>query len=142
MTAREYLEQAYHLDQQINSKIEQVESLHALATKATATMNDSPVQQTRNSHSMADVILNIIDLENEINEDIDRLVDLKRDITRTLNLMENAELRTLLEKRYLCMKTWEEIGLEMHFTVRWAHRVHSDALRSLDDILVKKVPKK
>ena len=55
MTAREYLEQAYHLDQQINSKIEQVESLHALATKATATMNDSPVQQTRNAHSMEDV---------------------------------------------------------------------------------------
>ena len=69
MTAREYLEQAYHLDQQINSKIEQVESLHALATKATATMNDSPVQQTRNSHSMEDVILNIIGLENGHHQD-------------------------------------------------------------------------
>ncbi|WP_312072143.1 hypothetical protein [Anaerotignum propionicum] len=40
MTAKEYLGQAYRLDQRINSKIEQVSSLHTLATKATSTISD------------------------------------------------------------------------------------------------------
>ena len=36
MTAKEYLGQAYRLDQRINSKLEQIRSLRDLTTKATA----------------------------------------------------------------------------------------------------------
>ena len=36
MTAKEYLGQAYRIDQRINSKMEQVAALRSLATKATA----------------------------------------------------------------------------------------------------------
>ena len=36
MTAKEYLEQAYRLDQRIQSKQEQVDSLNDLATRCTA----------------------------------------------------------------------------------------------------------
>ena len=42
MTVKEYLSQAYRIDQRINSKLEQVASLRALATKATSTLSDTP----------------------------------------------------------------------------------------------------
>lgn len=42
MTAKEYLSQAYRLDQRINSKIEQVASLNDLATKCTSTLTGMP----------------------------------------------------------------------------------------------------
>ena len=42
MNAKDYLNKAYRLDQRINSKLEQVESLNALATKATSTLSDMP----------------------------------------------------------------------------------------------------
>ena len=80
MTVKEYLGQAYRIDQRINSKLEQVGSLRALATKATSTMSDTPPSGSRNVQSMESIIVKIIDLENEINEDIDMLVDLKREI--------------------------------------------------------------
>ena len=48
MTAKEYLGQAYRLDQRINSKLEQVLSLRDLTTKATATMSDMPGGGSRN----------------------------------------------------------------------------------------------
>ena len=35
MTAKDYLTQAYRIDQRINSKLEQVASLRELTTKAT-----------------------------------------------------------------------------------------------------------
>ena len=74
MTAKEYLGQAYRLDQRINSKLEQVLSLRDLTTKATATMSDMPGGGSRNVYRMQDIIGKIIDLENEINGDIDQLV--------------------------------------------------------------------
>ena len=63
MTAKEYLNQAYRLDQRINSKLEQVASLRDLTTKATATMSDMPGGGSRNMYKMQDIIGKIIDLE-------------------------------------------------------------------------------
>ena len=56
--AKDYLSQAYRIDQRINSKIEQVSSLHDLATKATSTLSDIPPSGTRNFHRMEDIIFN------------------------------------------------------------------------------------
>ncbi len=80
MTAKQYLSQAYRIDQRINSKLEQIVSLRALAAKATSTLSDTLPSGTRNVHSMEDIIAKMVDLENEINADIDTLVDLKTGI--------------------------------------------------------------
>jgi len=101
MTVKEYLGQSYRIDQRINSKLEQVGSLRALATKATSTMSDTPPSGSRNVQSMESIIVKIIDLENEINEDIDMLVDLKREIVGVIKRIENTESQTLLELLYL-----------------------------------------
>ena len=77
MNAKDYLNKAYRLDQRINSKLEQVESLNALATKATSTLSDMPRSPNRATSKMADAIDKIIDLQAEINKDIDMLIDLK-----------------------------------------------------------------
>lgn len=132
MTSKEYLSQAYRIDQRINSKIEQVSSLHDLATKATSTLSDMPGSATRNVHRMEDVIVKIIDLENEINTEIDRLVDVKREITRLITEIPNPEEQTLLELRYLCFKSWEQIAVDMGYSVENTYRLHRKALRNMD----------
>ena len=70
MTSKEYLSQAYRIDQRVNSKLRQVQSLRDLATRATSALGAEPVSGTRNVHRLADTIDKIIDLENEINDDI------------------------------------------------------------------------
>ena len=134
MTAKEYLGQAYRLDQRINSKLEQVLSLRDLTTKATATMSDMPGGGSRNVYKMQDIIGKIIDLENEINADIDQLVDLKRDIVAIIKAVENPEYQTLLELRYLCFKTWEQIAVDMGYELRWLYRLHHRALDAVSEI--------
>jgi hypothetical protein len=113
LTAKEYLGQAYRIDQRINSKIEQVTSLRNLATKATSTLSDAPPSGTCNVHRMEDVITKMVDMENEINADIDRLINLKQEIVQAIKSVHNPEQQTLLELRYLCFRTWEEISVEM-----------------------------
>jgi len=134
MTAKEYLGQAYRLDQRINSKLEQVLSLRDLTTKATATMSDMPGGGSRNVYKMQDIIGKIIDLENEINADIDQLVDLKREMVAVIKSVKNPEYQTLLELRYLCFKPWEQIAVEMGYSIHHLYRLHNSALAICDEI--------
>ena len=132
MTAKEYLSQAYRLDQRIDAKIEQVMSLRNLAAKATSTLSDAVPSGTRNVHRMEDIIIKIIDFENEINADIDRLVALKREIVSTIKSVPNLEYQILLELRYLCFKPWEQIAVEMGYGIDNVFRLHQKALKDLE----------
>ena len=129
MTAREYLNQAYRLDQRINSKLEQLSSLRLLANKATSTLSDVHVSGTRDVHQMEDVIGKITTFEAEIRGDLCELVDLKREIARVIDEVEDVDCRTLLELRYLCFKTWEQIAVEMHYCIDNVYKMHRKALR-------------
>jgi len=117
MTVKEYLGQAYRLDQRINSKLEQLESLNALAAKVTTTLTGMPKSHNSDGSVMADTVGKIIDLQAEINSDIDALVDIKREIGRIVKTVEDPDCQTLLEMRYLCFKTWEKIAVEMGYTI-------------------------
>lgn len=132
MTTKEFLAQAYRIDQRINSKLEQVMSLRNLATKATATFQDRTDKATKNIHAMEDIVIKMVDLENEINNDIDALVDLKRSIVTVIKKIENTEYQTLLELRYLCFKTWEQIADDMGYSIQNAYKLHDRALQIIN----------
>ena len=131
MTAKEYMEQARYLDMQINSKIEQVRSLNELATKVTTVYSDMPHSPNRNTSRMEETVVKIIDLESEI----DRDMNLKREIMRVVNSIEPAEYRTILEMRYLQFKKWEQIALLMSTDLRWVYRMHGRALNEVQKII-------
>lgn len=131
MTKKEYLSQAYRLDQRINSKLEQVESLNGLATKVSSTLTGMPKNPNRATSTMADAVAKIIDLQAEINNDIDRLVDLKREMVMVIKTVANKEYQTLLELRYLCFRTWEQIAVDMGYNVRHVYRLHDEAVESV-----------
>lgn len=131
MTTKEFLNQAYRIDQRINSKLEQIISLHALATKATSTLSDMPVSKTESQSKMAEIIAKIVDLEAEINRDIEKLMEIKQNIVSTIKKVQNPELQTLLELRYLCFRTWEQVALEMDYSIQHIFRIHDKALKSV-----------
>ena len=122
MNAREYLSQAYRLDLEINNKLEIMDSMHSLATKATSSFSLVPPSGTRNVHRLEDTLAKIVDMDIEINKKIDRLVDLKKEIVEVIGEVDN------LEMRYLRFLTWEEIAIELGYNVRHLYRVHRDAL--------------
>ena len=135
MNAKEYLKQAFYLDKRINSKLEQVESLSALATKATTTLSDMPKDPNKGISRLGDTIAKIIDLQEEINKDIDKLVDLKAEIVGIIKRIDNKELQVILEKRYLCFETGEKIAVEMTYDIRHIHRLHNLGLKETSKLL-------
>ncbi|KXB64924.1 MULTISPECIES: hypothetical protein [Peptoniphilaceae] len=135
MNAKEYLKQAFYLDKRINSKLEQVESLNALATKATSTLSDMPKSLSRGTSKLEDTIVKIVDLQEEINRDIDKLVDLKAEMVGTIKQIQNKELQVILEKRYLCYETWEKIAVDMNYDIRHIHRLHNLGLKETSNLI-------
>jgi len=131
MTVKEYLGQAYRLDQRINSKLEQVASLNELATKCTSTLTGMPRNPNRDTSTMADAVGKIVDLQAEINRDIDRLVDLKREMVSLIKAVDNTEYQTLLELRYLCFKTWEQIAVDMGYSIQHIYRLREKAYNEI-----------
>lgn len=131
MTAKEYLAQAFHVDQRIDSKLEQVMKLRESVTKATATLSDMPRADSPNPHRMEDTIDKIVDLEQEINRDIDRLVDLKREAQNAISALTDPDQQLVLELRYLCYKPWTQIMDALGYSEPTIYRIHGLALENI-----------
>jgi len=134
MKVKEYLSQAIWLDQRINSKLEQLEILRALAMRVTTNLTEQKVSGGNNvKSSMEKTVTKIIDLEKEINEDIDRLVSLKADIMETISKINDPICQLLLEMRYINGKTWDEVAMDLGFDRRWVLRLHGGALKEIEE---------
>ena len=129
--AKKYLSQAFGLNQRIESKIDQIAVLNDLATKATVTYSDMPKSPNRNGSRLEDAIIKIIDLEAEINQDMMKLVELKKDIIRRIKAVDGAELQTILELRYLSYMRWEEIAIELGYGIDNVYYLHRKALDNI-----------
>lgn len=135
MKAKKYLQQARFLDNRINSKIQQIESLNALATSCSAVISDMPKNPNRDGSRMADTVVKIVSLQEELKHDINTLVELKREIMGVIKSVPNTEHQTILEKRYLCFISWELIAVDLNYSIQHAYRMHDAALKEIDCIL-------
>ncbi|MBR0515045.1 MAG: DUF1492 domain-containing protein [Clostridia bacterium] len=137
MTAYEYLSQAYLLDQLIQSKLMQIEKLKALAScKASFVSSDHPVvKRTWNTDVMEETVMKIIEAEKELDRKIDEMVDCKLKISRTIDMVEDAACRLILEKRYLLFETWDEIRIELNYSRCTVYRIHVRALEAVQEKL-------
>ncbi len=135
MRAKEYLSQAKTLDQRINTKLDRVARLRSMTQKITVSMNAEQVSHTRNVSSMEDMIIRLLEEEEALNASIAELVVLKREISDVLEQIHDPDRHLILEMRYLCYHSWEEIADTMNIHIRTVFRIHGHALQDVDRIL-------
>ena len=136
MNAKEFLSRAWLIEKQIQSKQEQIEVLKSLACRVTAGAGAEPVVHTRNVTSMQDTIVRILEAEEELNRRIDELVSMKLEVMQVIDQVKDVTLRLILEKRYLSFQSWEQISVDLGYTVRWTLTRHEEALRKVQELLV------
>ena len=132
MTARQYLGQAYLLNQRINSKLTQLRLLRGNAVNITANMDDIRVHTSPDHSKMENTILKIIQQEREIDDEIDKLVDLKAEVRQVIKAVPSIEHQLVLEMRYLCFRSWEQIAVEMDCGIDNVFRLHRKALEMVE----------
>ena len=137
MNAKEFLSRAWYLEQQVQSKLGQIERLRSLACRVTTSF-DRAGGHSQNASSMQDTIVKIMEEEEELNRKIDELVTVRKEITEVIDRIPEVTLRLILENRYLLFHTWEDIAASMGCTVRWSMYRHEVALRTVEELLINK----
>lgn len=133
--AEEFLSRAYRLDQQIQSKVDQLQRLRACLSGSGIRYQDVKVQSSGPANRVEDYVLKIMEEERIINEEIDRLVDIKREIREVISRVEDVDQRLVLEERNLLFKTWKEICDDLGASLRWVQIKHREAVEAVGEIL-------
>lgn len=134
VNAKDYLLQIQKLDKLIENKLQEVAHWKEVATGTTVCSEGDRVQSSGSKQKMADAICRYMQMEDEINAAIDRLVDTKQEIIETIEMLSIDEY-DLLHKIYVQKKELYEAAMEMDRSYRWATSVHGRALANVQKIL-------
>ena len=126
-----YLKRYINLDREIDRKLEEVARLRSKLTRVTEVYSTEPRGGGSIYGKTEEIIAKIVDLEKEIDADVDRLVAIRDGIKTIIEAVEDDRERLLLQYRYLDGWTFEKIAVEMNYSWRQIHRLHSKALTNL-----------
>lgn len=122
------------LDKLIENKQIEIQKLRTKLTYKGISYGDK-VQASIIGNPTTEAIAQIVDYEAELNNDIDKLIDLKRETTKIIDSLDDADMIDLLYQRYFQYKEWEEIAVNIGMTCRNVHRLHGRALLSVENKL-------
>ena len=132
MTAEEFLKLADQLDKRINAKLKEIDGIRKLLYGVSATSMEESYNATKNTTApYVRNIEKIMLMENEINEEIDKLVDLKIAVSKAIDALPNATFSLILRYRYIENMTWSEISKTFKVEEKTIRRWHNTALETL-----------
>ena len=82
-------------------------------------------------------LLIIMDMEQNINDSIDKFVDQKNEIIKQIQSLDNHKYVQVLYKKYVEYKRLEEIAIEMYYSYQYIKEIHKKALQEFK----KNIPK-
>lgn len=140
MTAKEYLQQLHKADVIINQRIQEKADLRArLSSIGSFDYSKERVQTSLPEGAGYErQIARIIDLEEEIDSLIDDYVDLKHKIIGQLHDLNNTDQIRVLYKRYVMNEKFEQIAVDLNFSIRNVYKVHGHGLQEFQKIHMKK----
>lgn len=132
MTAKEYLNQARHLDALINCRLREIDYWKDLSSSVSGTRFDGmPHSPNRPTEAPFVRCLEKIDeIQRSVEEKVAYLVRLKEEINTAIDMLENRDEQLVLRYRYLDDCTWEEISRMLNVSLRTVYRIHGSALQN------------
>lgn len=132
MTPKEYLKQSYRLDQKINSDIAEAARLREMASSIGSPGFEEHYNPNRPTEaSFVRCLERVWELEQKINAEIDKLVNLKEQIRTVIDRVENPDEQLVLRYRYIHNWTWEQIGDALFADESTIRRWHGRALQHI-----------
>lgn len=126
MTAKEFLRRARSVDRRVDEAIERVKRLRA---KLEAGRMSSVTGMPRGgAQDWTDTADRLIELERDVNRRIREMCRLKRLAQEAIDMVEEVNLREVLELYYIDGYSWEQVAQRMKYDRRWVTRLHGRAL--------------
>lgn len=134
MIAKEYLEQYQVMQNKIESELYEIQKLDALRLSISVATDREYVQSSGSKDKLGDVTAKLVDLQVELSEDVDAMLDLRKNIKAQIETVADTEAQRLLNMRYICGYTFEKISAICNCSDRQVYRNHQRALGLFDDI--------
>lgn len=127
--AKEYLRQVELLDVKIRQKKVELSDLKDDATCTGAfDYSADKVQTSARADLMSNKVAKYVDLEREINEDIERLTELRHRVIGQIHMLNDPKNMNILFKKYIEYKGLKEIAKELGYSYDHIRRMHGWAL--------------
>lgn len=131
MTVKEFLRSVREQNSLLRAYEQELEDLRRRAYNISSPKLGDKIQS--NHLATLDEIVDKLDSQIEkVNAAWDELID-RRDMAKALiNTVEDESIRCVLYRYYILIQTWEQIAVEMNYTIRWVYKLHGKALQDLE----------
>jgi RNA polymerase sigma factor (sigma-70 family) len=127
MTVKEYLGQAYLLDQRIRSYTIECDELRQMAESISSPGFEEHFNATKNTDApYIRTLEKLWDMEETVLREQESLIDLKAQIREVISQVDKSEQQAVLRFRYIHNYSWpriaDELGVDRGTVQRWHNR--------------------
>lgn len=127
---KEYLNSYKNLCRKLQSLEEQLQSLKEIGqTAKIQELSDMP--RGNKQQDLSDYMVMVDELEKRIQSKRENCIERKLEIEACIIGMKDGVESDILHKRYIQLKSWEQICVEINYSWKQTHRLHSSALSNL-----------
>lgn len=123
------LQEYYWMIKNIKRLEEKLFELEEQARKSTTVFQHTP-RQSNNTDRLGELVAAIVDYQDKINEMLAKAMQAAKRIEEAIAKLPERE-RFLVRARYIELKSWEQIAVDMNYSWRQVHYIHSNALKLL-----------
>lgn len=134
MTAKEYLQQYRDAVRRTSAALDHLEELRAMAMRITPNYNGTG-GGGQTGDRLGAAVAGIMDAESRVSDELELLEATERAVIGTINSVDDARLRGILYRRYICGRKWEVIAVDLNIEYRWLLRLHGRALQEVQKVI-------
>jgi hypothetical protein len=125
LTTQEYLWQIQRFERMITNKFDEIHKLRMILSGTSSIGNlTEKVQTSGNKDRIGSSVVKIVDMENEIDE----LIDKRYEIVRQIESLPDTQMYDVLAQRYVSGREMKSIQLCGVDSLRQVKRIHAKAL--------------
>ena len=139
MATKQYLQQIYQIHRRVmhlQAQREQIRAEMYSIGSPSGKMDADKVQTSMSGDNMLRLIAKVDEVERGIVAEMEELLELQHRITREIEQLPNEQQRDVLFQRYVLFKKWEQIAVDMNYTIRRVYQLHGEALEAFKHCIV------
>lgn len=138
VTAKEYLSQVRIILKRLDNLNNTLEEIRGRITSTEIAYDQDRVQTSTRGDGIPAAVVRMMEVERRLSDLAARYIEIKADVVETINMLTNVNYMTLLYKRYIELKRFEQISIEMGYAYQYIINLHGWALKAIDTIIRKR----
>ena len=126
--AKDYFAQIRKTDRLIQRLKGTVATLRSGLTSQNYELKPDKVQSSGAKNPLESTMIKILDLERQITARIDELATMRNDTFSMIKNVPDLNQQNILIGRYIQLKEWDDIAVELNFSPKWVLKLHGKAL--------------